>query len=107
MLEGLAHLLGVKVQTLVASVLGAMTSLLFNRGAIWARRLGLVAGGSCIAFYAAEPTILWLGMASRYESLAGFLIGLFGMSLVDAVMRAIGQADLWGIARGWIERRKQ
>lgn len=107
MLEGLAHVLGVKVQTLVASLLGALTSLLFSRGAVWMRRLGLVAGGACIAFYAAEPAVMWLGIASRFESLAGFLIGLFGMSVVDAVMRAIGQADLWGLVRGWIERRNK
>lgn len=105
MLDAMAHLLGVKVQTIVAAILGALTSLLFNRGAQLARRAGLVAGGVCVAFYTADPAVAWVGLPDRYVSPVGFLIGLFGIQIVEAVMRAIGQADLWSVLRDWISRR--
>lgn len=102
MLEGLAHVLGVKLQTMLAAMAGATTSMLFVRAVALVHRLGLWAGGFMSAVYGAEPLALWFGVPVRFETGVGFLLGFFAMSLADAIMRAISAADVWPIIKGWL-----
>lgn len=57
---------------------------LFLKGA-WTRRLGMAVLGSAASYYGAPHIATTLGMA---EGLAGFLLGLFGMAVVDGIFKA-------------------
>lgn len=62
-------------------------------------RAVIVASGTLIAYYIAPLIITYLKVSSSMGSSVSFLVGVFGMSLAAAVLRAMRSADLWGLIR--------
>lgn len=75
--------------------LGAFFSLR-RMGGTPAQKLMLFLGGGTGSYYAAPYVSHLLGLP---EGLSGFLIGMFGMSIIEKVLEAIEQTSLterWG-----------
>jgi hypothetical protein len=65
----------------LAGVAGALTSMRFVSGTFFERVL-MVIGGAFFAFYATDWVAQWLSFP---PGLTGFLLGLFGMSVLSRV----------------------
>lgn len=106
MFEHLPVLLGMKMQTIFSSFFGALVSLRFIRAETWWGRAMLVIGGFGGAAYGTPIILHALEWPIAYEPGAAFLLGMFGMSICDAVARAVAAADLWSVIRGWLEKKQ-
>lgn len=51
--------------------------------------------GACIAHFCTGLVADYLSIQPSRAGAVGFIIGLFGASLIDAIGRAIKNADLW------------
>jgi len=58
----------------------------------------LATGWACATFLSGLA-VAQLGIAPEHTGAVGFLLGLFGGSLIAAVYRAIAAADLWGMVK--------
>jgi len=65
----------------LSGVAGALASMRFVSGTLW-QRVIMVIGGAFFSFYAMDWTAQWLALPI---GLAGFLLGLFGMSVLSRV----------------------
>jgi hypothetical protein len=65
----------------LAGVAGALVSMRFVSGTL-SERIPMFIGGAFFSFYATEWTAQWLALP---EGLTGFLLGLFGMSVLNRV----------------------
>jgi hypothetical protein len=63
----------------LSGIAGALVSMRFLNGSIW-ERLTMAVGGATFSVYAAEYVA---AKSSLPEGLAGFLLGLFGMSILS------------------------
>lgn len=79
----------------LAGFLGSMLSMSFVDGMGKRQRLVAVLFGMVMSHYLA-PFIAFMFKEEAYEPTIGFLVGLFGMSVVAAVFRAIQNSDIWG-----------
>lgn len=61
----------------------------------WKQKLGMVAAGVALSWYAGQPMSRWLQLD---VALTGFLLGLFGMACVDKVFAVINAVDAPAIA---------
>jgi hypothetical protein len=94
------------IAKIVPATLGALVSLRFTTGTIAERATGAV-GGISLAYYATPATATWLHAATPEGSgLVGFVIGLFGMTLVSKVQEVLqaldakqAAADIWATAK--------
>lgn len=90
-----------EVQKLLPGVLGSAGALLWLKGSR-VRRVAMVALGSAASYYGA-PHIA--GMFDMGEGLSGFLVGLFGMSVVDSIFKTWADLGLTPILREFIRAR--
>lgn len=81
-------------------VIGSIGALLWIK-ATWPRRIAMVALGSAASYYGASHVGQWFGMG---EGLAGFLVGLFGMSVVDSLFKTWQDLGLSSLAREWLRK---
>lgn len=81
---------------IVAGLIGSLLSLAFIDHMGKRERVIAVISGMVMAHYLA-PLIAFLFNEEKYQETIGFLVGLFGMSVVAAVFRAIKNSDLWGL----------
>lgn len=65
--------------TRIAGIIGAIVSMRFVEGT-FKQRVIMAIGGAAFAFYATDVVTAHLSMP---EGLAGFLLGLFGMSILS------------------------
>lgn len=79
----------------IPGVLGALSAVLFLKGSWW-QRVGMVLPGCVLARYAGEPLAQMLHMN---ESLAGYLLGLFGMAMVGKVFETWQALELGTLLR--------
>lgn len=86
---------------LLPGVIGSVGALLWIKGT-WKRRIAMAALGSAASYYGAPHLA---GMFSIGEGLAGFLVGLFGMSVVDSIFRAWQDLGLTSIIREFVRAR--
>lgn len=84
---------------ILAGLFGSVLSLSFVDGMSWRQRAAAVVAGMVMAHYI-SPLIANLFHEENYEETIGFLVGLFGMSIVAAFFRAIKRADIWGFVEG-------
>lgn len=88
---------------LIAGVAGSLVSLRFVPGTALERAM-MAVGGSALSYYATEPMAQWAGMTNA-EGLVGFLIGLFGMSVMakayEVIMLTSAADVLETIKRKW------
>jgi len=83
---------------ILAGLLGSLLSLGFINDMGLKRRFIAVIAGIIFAHYL-TPLIAFLLHEDNYQATIGFLVGLFGMSIIAAVFRAIQNSDLWGLIR--------
>lgn len=89
----------------IAGFIGSLLSLSFIDHMDKRQRIIAVISGMVMAYYLA-PLIAFLFNEEKYEATIGFLVGLFGMSVVAAVFRAIKNSDLWGLITRRYGRRE-
>lgn len=91
----------IEVQKALPGILGSVGALLWIK-APWPRRVAMVALGSAASFYGGSHIAQLFDMG---EGLAGFLVGLFGMSVVDSIFRTWAELGLSSILREFIRAR--
>lgn len=82
----------------IAGLVGSLLSLGFIDGMTKKQRVVAVCSGMVMAHYLA-PLIAFIFHEENYQETIGFLVGLFGMSVVAALFRAIQNSDLWSLVK--------
>lgn len=90
-----------ELSKLVPGVIGSLGALLWIK-APWPRRIAMVGLGSAASYYGAPHVGTMFTMG---EGLAGFLLGLFGMSVVDSIFRTWQDLGLSEIIREFLRAR--
>lgn len=90
-----------EVQKLAPGVIGSVGALLWIKGT-WPRRIAMVALGSAASYYAGPIVAERFAMEAGFS---GFLVGLFGMSIVDSIFRAWNENDIGGTLYEWFRAR--
>lgn len=90
-----------ELQKLIPGIIGSVGAMLWIK-APWPRRVAMVVLGSAASFYGGQHVAHMLGMG---ESLAGFLVGLFSMSVVDSIFRVWQDLGITAILRDAIRAR--
>lgn len=85
----------------IPGVVGSLGALIWIKGTM-PRRVAMVLLGSATSYYATPYLVVTLGMG---EGLTGFLIGLFGMSVVDSIFKTWQELGLSEILREFIRKR--
>lgn len=81
--------LGLSKGATIGGFLGALVSLKFIEGLnVW-QRAGTVLGGMLSAAYVTPLVIIVVELSPKAESAVAFLIGVFGMSVAAAVVKAM------------------
>lgn len=98
-----------KAQTLFdlafAGALGAMISLRFHTEILTFSQRAVLVGSGCVAAHYVSPlVIIFFELSHEKGTSIAFLIGLFGMSLAAAIMKAIKHTDIVGVVHGWLNR---
>lgn len=88
-------------EKLLPGAIGSVGALLWIKGT-WPRRIAMVGLGSAASYYGAPHVASMTGMG---EGLAGFLVGLFGMSVVDSLFKTWQELGLTEIVREFIRTR--
>lgn len=95
MLESLLQSIGINKAAAIAGLLGSIVSLKLIDGLGWTGRIFTIACGGLLANYGTPLLLFYYQMDPRHEAAIGFFVGLFGMSIVAAVMKSIVGTDLW------------
>lgn len=90
-----------EIEKLLPGLIGSLGALLWIKGT-WPRRIAMVGLGAAASFYGAPHVASLSGMG---EGLAGFLVGLFGMSVVDSVFKTWQELGITEIVREFIRAR--
>ncbi len=88
MMDGLGELLGLKMATLVAGLVGSIASLAYMRDLTPAKAgLAVLVGTGCAAYV--TPLVMgWMNLTgSSGENAAAFIVGVVGMNLVGALYK--------------------
>ena len=85
----------------VAGPAGSLFALLWLKGS-WPRKCAMFIGGWALSLYGSPGAAEWLGFS---EGFTGFLLGLFGMAIVDKVFEVWVQMDFGTILKDWIRKR--
>jgi len=89
------------LEKLAPGLIGSIGALLWIKGT-WPRRIAMMVLGSAASYYGAPHVSNLFNMG---EGLAGFLVGLFGMSVVDSVFKTWQDLGLTSIVREFIRSR--
>jgi hypothetical protein len=91
---------------IVSGVVGALVSLRFVQGT-WLEKSFMALGGSCLSYFATSPVAVWLDI-NNTEGLIGFIIGLFGMSIVAKgyeLIQVIDARQAVSLFLDWLARK--
>lgn len=88
----------VELQKLAPGIIGSLGAMLWIK-APWPKRAAMVLLGSAASYYGGQHVAQMLGMG---EGLAGFLVGLFSMSVVDSVFKTWQELELTALVRDWL-----
>ena len=86
---------------LLAGPAGSLVALLWIEGT-WPRKIAMFAAGWVLSYYGSEHLATWLGFN---EGFSGFLLGLFGMSIVDKVFTAWKELEVGSIISDWLKKK--
>lgn len=89
-----------ELEKLLPGLIGSAGALLWIKGT-WPRRIAMVGLGSAASYYGAQHVSALFGMG---EGLAGFLVGLFGMSVVDSLFKTWQELGLTEIVREFLRK---
>lgn len=99
-LDWLAGILGTSKATVLAGGAGAGIAAMLSRRKKIERAITFIVGFGCATF-GTSTLIAWLSLDSvRFEGGLGFILGLFGMSLCEAIIRVIEQTNWGDIIKG-------
>lgn len=74
-------------------------------GTTWPERVTNVIAGCAIGGFVSPMVCDWLQMISQsYRGGAAFLMGMFGMSLADALIAGIKETKFGELVAGWLKR---
>lgn len=96
-----------EVRDALPGVLGSLTAIPFMKGGL-PLRLAKGFGGAVLAYYASAPLATHVLHRLDLQGLAGFLLGLIGMSLVQKAfdaLEAFGAPEVGRAATDWVLRR--
>lgn len=83
------------VQRWFPGVIGAFVAMLMAKE-VWRRRLVMFLGGSAFSIFAMADAVRITGLNT---GLAGFLLGLFGMSIISSIYQGWERLDMGDILR--------
>lgn len=90
---------------LVAGLVGACLGLKSAPGVSWSERLINVLGGSaCAGFVAPAAGEMFKLSTPSMLSCLSFFLGMFGMSLVSAIMAGLREVKVGQIIQSWFSR---
>lgn len=81
---------------------GALIALRFLQGSTWKHTALAFVGGCACAYFGSEYAVKWSGAD---VSLAGFVLGLFGMALVSKVHESLEQFKPVELVVEWLRKR--
>jgi hypothetical protein len=82
----------------IVGAIGALMSLRFHPEVQGRGQIALfIATGGAIAYFGAGFVGDYFSIASNRSGAVGFFLGIFGASLIEAMVRTLKSADLWGI----------
>lgn len=82
--------LGQQIETATSGVVGALVALRWIGGNPWQLASAFV-GGVGLAWYATPEVARWFGVS---QGLTGFLLGLFGMAVVNRIFEGIASIPI-------------
>lgn len=84
-----------------AGLVGAMIVSRFHKDELKSKTdyVVFVVSGAAIAHFLGGAVVEWLELGMNSATAVGFLLGAFGGSLMQAVVRGIKSADLWAIVK--------
>lgn len=87
------------MKDLIPGAIGSLgAAILWIKGP-WGRRIAMAALGAVASYYGAPYLATTLGMS---EGLSGFLLGLFGMSVVDSIFKTWQERGLTDMIRDFM-----
>lgn len=90
-----------EAEKILPGAIGSIGALLWIKGT-WPRRVAMMALGSAASYYGAPHVAGLFGMG---EGLAGFLVGLFSMSVVDSIFTTWQELGITEILREFVRSR--
>lgn len=85
----------------LAGPLGALVALLWLTGS-WLRKTAMFMAGWALSYYGSPAAAEWLGFS---EGFSGFLLGLFGMSIVDKIFEVWQSMEFGVIFKDWLRKK--
>lgn len=92
---------GVDVARVIAGTLGSFTALYFFKNKAWMALLVMFVGGLALSYYA-TPFIIHLSDNSLDPGLAGYLLGLFGMTVAASIFSAWSSLNFSLLMNDWL-----
>lgn len=89
MVEQLLTAIGLTKGATIGGFFGALVSLKFIEGLFWWQRIPTVFAGMMAAAYCTPLVMEMFTISVKTEAAIAFLIGVFGMSLMGAVVKAL------------------
>ena len=101
-----SHAVDAVVSPAGAGVLGAFSALRFTPGISTGAKIFNVICGSAFAVFGAPGVMELLHLNSiRLLCFLSLILGLFGMSLADAIFKALKEVEWSKIASSWLTRK--
>lgn len=97
MIDAAISALGLSKGATVGGFFGALVSLKFIEGLSWMQRIPTMFAGMLSAAYVTPLVMEIAAMSPKTEGAVAFLIGVFGMSLAGAFIKAAPEAITGGI----------
>ena len=85
----------------LAGPAGSLVALMWMEGT-WPRKIAMFIAGWVFSFYGAEYLSEWLGFNQGFS---GFLLGLFGMAVVDKLFTSWKEFQVGEILSQWLKKK--
>lgn len=89
------------IEKLAPGIVGSIGALLWIRGT-WPRKIAMMGLGSAASYYGGPHVATLLNMD---PGLSGFMIGLFGMSVVDSLFKTWYELGLTELVREFLRSK--
>jgi hypothetical protein len=84
-----------------AALCGGILRLLFRPAASFLKSVWLLFGCVTCGFYGTDPFMRWWEFDATYAGAVGALLGFVGLSLAEALLKALDNLDLKAWAARW------
>ena len=94
-----------KIASTFPGLIGGVLSLRFFKDQSGSARLVTVIGGWACAAFTTDPVMAYFSLADTvWKNGVAFFIGLFGMSIVAAIMGTVKDVQWADIITGWVKK---